>query len=285
MSRDDFSGLVVVISLLLSSCNIQAILENSFDLIGETLIELSLNGNHIKHVSIDLFYTFLDLPIIFSYNHKTFTIDTLAVPCNCDSILLSNTTLISFGYRLGNFDNCPIESCKDAQLIHAEKLQLEIFKYETSPLAYMNFQLNLNRNQKDSEPVLIVKQFKARPYRLWIMNLIVPDIRRRSQCPKIEWLRQSVDCLRFSRSEENIPIAKDLMKSNFTIVCIILLQHPRRVWPLHCITVSNINHNRNQLVSMVNLLLGFFNHFYFWLFSGIWTFSINSHAKEVSRNG
>lgn len=237
LSADDFSSLFAIRSLLLTNCGIEAISDHTFDYIGETLSKLDLSGNNLKHITIDLFYKFFD-----SSKFATNIAKIIALPqnleCNCDIYLVRNVTLINFGHSIqqdesiilcndnGNLSNI---RCDDAQLLYPKKFHLMYKGGEV--FAYLNYQLKFNQINAE----LIVRQFKKRRYRLWIHSL---NDRTTLKCPQKTWLEQFVNCYSFTKFEELIPIKKHLMNSDLTIFCIVYLQYPRKVWPLHCATIA-----------------------------------------------
>lgn len=130
LGQNDFNGLRAVSSLVMMRCNISAILENTFDTIGQTLVELDLNFNEIAHASIDMFFKYLDSPIISNFYHKSFILTSRQLHCDCDFYLLKNASLMSFGKWLPinclNYSNMPSNrECDPIQIIHTDRFGLE----------------------------------------------------------------------------------------------------------------------------------------------------------------
>lgn len=267
LGQNDFTGLRAVISLVLMRCNIYAILEKTFDTIGETLAELDLNFNEIAHASIDMFYKYLDSPIMFEIYHKVFLLTSRQLHCDCDFYLLKNASVISFGEWMPltclNYSNIPSDgACDPIQIIHIDRFGL-LFPYGLdNKYAYVNFQLKLGR---DPHNILIVTQFKRRPYRLLTYSFDDAKSLGKIKCPKADHDK----CFIFSSTEVRIPTP---MKTTFTFFCVIFLQHPQRVWPLHCQTLFNPSHNANledwtsmvlwgsSVIIVLSFCIGFFSY-------------------------
>lgn len=246
LSKEDFTGLSTVFSVILNYCSIHAILENTFDYIGETINELDLGMNNIKQLTFDLLYTFLDIPPRHWASYKLLYMGLSQLKCDCDFYLMKNVTLISFGYTSvpDNFIGCDknwlvstLGECETVQLIQPKRFHLVYPFSERRPYAYLKFQLNLIEGQAGRQ--LMIRQTKGRRYRVWIMNTNGGHTKKIRKCPNREWIAHSAKCLRFSSTAERFPIENYLTASRLTIICIVYLQYPQKVWPLHCITIFN----------------------------------------------
>lgn len=246
LSNIDFTGLATIAELILNQCDIEAILENTFDYIGATLADLDLGGNNIKHMTFDMLHTFLDSPLIFEYLKKIFHMGDNLLECTCDFYLIKNITLISFGSINvpDRYISCHASArahsandlmCEDIQIINSRKFHLDYPFKGIHRYAYLNVQLKFRRDN-----FIVLRQFKPRPYRLWIHNPGESNlIEMARKCPNKKWSTESVKCLRFTKQEVSIPIDRFIMKSRFTIFCVIYLQYPQKTWPLHCTTKYN----------------------------------------------
>lgn len=247
ISHKNFSSLTVIEKLDMRGCFIDVIMDGTFDYIGETLGDLNLSNNQIKHMNIDMFRVFFDSTTRTKYYSKILRISNNPIECVCDRYLLMNMTLITFGYTpkqmrhllcRSKYGSCDVEGnnfcdeCEHPQMIHLNgKPFVNAF---TDTYSYPNYQLKFHR----SGSMLLVTQHRPRrPYRLWIHNLNDPGNRRRLKCPNRGWIYQSIDCLLLSNSSERVLIERYLREAELILVCVIFWTHEKRSWPLHCQTL------------------------------------------------
>lgn len=236
LAPQNFSGLLILHTLVLKGCGIETILEHTFDKIGHTLGMLILSNNHIKHVSLNIYWVFINSR--YRDNYKMFLLENNLVECDCQFYEVRNTTAISFNSFFVDINafTCNAvaadvaEMCEDRQYIHTKNCCLDHPNIDV--YAYPYFKIKLLETNK----LLSINLTKERPYRLWIQNLDDPETRRKHRCPNKGWLQQSVNCLMFLNVTEMISIRH---KSELTLVCVVYLVYSKSVWPLHCITVRH----------------------------------------------
>lgn len=271
LAPQNFSGLSFIARLALKNCGIEAILDQTFDYIGRTLVELNLSHNPLMQINLEVFWIFITFPPTQSdfVDEKLLIFVQNTYECDCSFYELKNMTMISFGTSAFPGAERKITcvepstsvdtKCGDKQLIHVDNWHLN---HSTIKLyAFPRFQIEFNR----LDGSVIVKQVQRRLYRLWIQNLNDPEIKRKLLCPNRGWLHDSINCLILSKTTEVIDIRHQIAQSELTLICVMYLVNFKAVWPLQCATIRRPFNNKNSngthsimTFGTVGLLIGLF---------------------------
>lgn len=293
LSGTDFTGLPVVSSLVMHQIGIEAILDDTFSVIGETLSELDLSLNFIKYLNIDMFYNYFNTHRRIA---KSLYIGGNAFECDCNFYLLKNVSIINFGYadhwtmdiqcsERSTFASQQI--CEDTQIIRTNQMHLDHSDEIGEYYAFINIQLKFNRNSL----ALFMRQFKPRRYRLLLYNLNDTYLDKFALCPSRQMLKEALQCFTLEHIDERISIGNHLSESNVTFACVLYMLRPQKVWPLHCVTFSLAIQCQQipwillvnllwtvALVSIVSFLIGTFTVF-------MWTtFRLSNASGESNRD-
>lgn len=247
LSPHNFSSFTIVQILTLNNCGIESISEHTFDTIGHTLRILDLSHNRIKHLSLDIFWIFINSRYRERQteiaNYKMFYFQDNLVECGCEFYEVRNVTAISFHIQNENFTcnsggntaTTKLDSvCEGNQIINVNRWSLDHPNIDV--FAYPSFNMHFNHLAK----TVSVNQLKHRQYRLWIQNFNDPELKRKQKCPNRGWILQSVHCLILANVTEVIKVNTYLKKSELSQYCVIYLMYSQPIWPLHCITVRHL---------------------------------------------
>lgn len=232
LHADNFTTLIRIRYLALIGMYISHIESDAFDDIGESLEELSLEGNTLQAIQARWFATFFDT---FSTYLKKITYHNNEFLCDCEFFMVNNMTYHLRPRPVGDSVAIPCKhlnvdaNCPQLQILTKEKLLLT-----DSPVAifsYPRVQLRLNVDK-----LLVNTEFQL-TLRILMQKHVRTEIRRPTKCPSREWLRDSVACIRLTTNVVSIDIADILDESNVTIFFAILLHPNKRVWPMHVHTV------------------------------------------------
>lgn len=259
ISSKDFSQLRAIKFLGIFFCGIETILTGTFDFISETLTGLNLSFNKIKTIDINLFWDFFDRP---GLGDRVLWIENNDFICDCRFYELNNFTKLFDLVREKPEENyirlitcIPLTysvTCDRLQSISMKRINAE------SDLKYSLPKVILRVRDRN----LIIKSESVPKLRLIAIQPESMDTRKRSRCPRVEWLQSSVSCTILNAKLNPFAMIELRELSALTLFCVILPMTHRRAWPLHCQTIqfaseTKMDHSSIACVLLVVDLMGF----------------------------
>lgn len=220
LAPNNFTALVAINSLILYRCRISSILSGTFDAIAATLLHIDLSFNRLTTIQASLLWAYLDTE---HEGSKYFFITKNPFECDCD--LYEIVTLSLSGWKFTH------ENCNFAELICEDLQEFHIKNSSIDKYAFRKVEFHVKND------VLVVKTRVTIKFRLLIFDLADYAIRRKSKCPRIEWVKESVRCLLLPKLINTLALANYLLPTTSTTFCAILASAPKTSWPLHCVTI------------------------------------------------
>lgn len=244
----NFSQLVSLQILELSSMEIEYIHPNTFDFTGKTLKTIDLSRNKLTTIQVRWFAVYLDTIAGAYYQLLMYQLNPLKCDCNFYElrnftiylktyVLLSPHLSTSVAYRnntcVGEELN---KTCPNLQTIAKKKIFFSETVFES--FSYPKVVIRVV-NGRDSA-VMVSTEFESK-VRLIIWSHKGNEIRKRSNCPTPEWLRKSVNCLGLRAPRNVLALNEFLRQADELSFFVILTNSLKRVWPLHIATYKAID--------------------------------------------
>lgn len=241
LAADNFTALSAIQSLSIIDCGVESILEQAFDYIGETLIELNLGYNNIKTMNPSLLNVFFESAKNASFEIKLLNVTNNQFECNCNFYELRNISFLNSRNEIytikamdcqqatGNQDPND-EKCENLQKIDTGRFHMQTEFVQS--VAYPKFDLNFDQ----ARMVLAIKNRNPVKYRLLIQNHN-DGLRNMEHCPAATWLSRSMKCLMINRTNEQLMIAEYVKETELTTFYIIYASQRKMFWPMHAATI------------------------------------------------
>lgn len=241
LAPDNFTALPAIEHLTLADCGIEAILNHTFDYIGETLRFLDLNQNAFMELEPKIFYTLLD-----SYRFDNVRIAGNVMECNCRFYALRDLIRMNAHKRLyfkpitciqSHARNFTIDECTHLQVINMKRLNIEMYlDYNVNWIAYRKFFIKYKPLTKQ----IMVQVENIERYRILIINqnFMWTKKSKGQRCyPNQQCLANLTNCFLVTADNANFSIAKYFPDSDLISLAVIHVSASKRIWPLHYVTV------------------------------------------------
>lgn len=256
LTSANFTYLPAIRTLHIIRFGIEHIQSDAFDVISENLQLLNLCANKLKTIETAWFANFMDRPAQEPHYLKTLQYNNNPLRCDCNFYELQHLAVYfeEFYKKHSTRAICTgpnvtdIERCENLQTISTQKLNSNpsIMKRYTYPKLYLRM----------ADHSLAVKTTFKPKYRLLVLNYERMEVRKRTKCPSVEWMRTMVQCLMLRRNGqmdnrsghgssidaewEILSIARSYFQhSPIAMVFAILTVPKKNVWPLHIQTIRN----------------------------------------------
>lgn len=238
----NFSSLPNLLFLGLSDCGIEAILEHTFDKVGNSLHQLHIESNRITAIDSQIFNRIID-----KSRKQTLIISTTENPfeanCNCDlleiiGVMRVNSptdlfTLIDDYVCVRAIRYYDTATC-GRRLQQITKGHLHLSKYPFTNTHYPMFELRLNK----SSMTIRIESTKRRAFRLFVTNLMIEWNLSNAHCPNKNETHNSIRCHRFDAQTVDEAVRRIVPPYRFAHICVSYVAlGVKKVWPLHCITL------------------------------------------------
>lgn len=264
LGGENFSSLAVIEEIDLNYCGIQFIQIDTFTNIYRTLKTVLLIGNNLTILDLTMFYPLIEILANNDLHWYSFNLINNPLECNCNLYEFNSILFISW---INKFDLALLQQlylkcvthfihemdpliCPAQQIIHPSKLCIQ--NINRNPIYYPKFILKWDELEQN----VIINVIKKYKYRLWIHNMTsVVEFNSKwgyllhQKCPVKRVLQTSIRCFILSHTTEKISLSvfnrTFEMESTLAQFCInFVTGNPKKIWPLHCITV-----NRDQLTT------------------------------------
>lgn len=248
LTPESFKAMEQVIELYIDDISLEVIKLGTFDRIAHSLQYLHICRTKLMHIQPELYYKFLltdqkKVQIALYYAHqKTLIVHTSHGLCDCNYFWLKSLILLNIGLSVGSYTvSCQaisvypsptmLDEC-NFQAIHINKVCLSVPR--VTMVTYIKFLLKIQINETMNQ--ILIRADNVEPLHL-VFILFNPYSPTESCCPDGIWKKANTKCLLFNKPVNKTWIPLTVDQNSFAFISIDFMT-PKRVWPLHFITIS-----------------------------------------------